>query len=119
MFIELTYGFLSNSLGLISDSVHMLIDSSALALGLYASFVARLQINSTFSFGYDRVEALSGFVNGIFLLFVVVEIISESFERIMNPQRVLPEKMIIVSTIGLGINLLGLFLFHEHGHLHS
>lgn len=42
MFVELIYGFLSNSLGLISDSVHMLIDSSALALGLYASFVARL-----------------------------------------------------------------------------
>lgn len=41
MFIELIYGFLSNSLGLISDSVHMLIDSSALGIGVYASYVAK------------------------------------------------------------------------------
>jgi zinc transporter 5/7 len=119
MFVELIYGFLSNSLGLISDSVHMLIDSSALAIGVYASFVARLAPNATFPFGYERVEILSGFVNGIFLLFVVVEIISESFERLLNPQPVAPEKMILVSTLGLAINILGLFFFHEHSHFHS
>lgn len=62
---------------------------------------------------------LSGFVNGIFLLFVVVEIISESFERLFEPQKVIPEKMILVSTLGLGINILGLFFFHEHSHFHS
>jgi zinc transporter 5/7 len=32
---------------------------------------------------------------------------------------VLPGKMIVVSTIGLAINILGLFFFHEHGHIHS
>jgi zinc transporter 5/7 len=119
MFVELIYGFLSNSLGLISDSVHMLIDSSALAIGLYASFVSKLQANETFSFGYERVEVLSGYINGIFLLFVVVEIMSESFERLMNPEKVLPGKMLMVSILGLFINLLGLYFFHDHGHIHS
>jgi len=39
MFVEFIYGVISNSLSLISDSSHMLMDSSALALGLYASFM--------------------------------------------------------------------------------
>jgi zinc transporter 5/7 len=65
------------------------------------------------------VEVLSGYINGIFLLFVVVEIMSESFERLMNPQKVLPGKMLTVSILGLLVNLLGLYFFHDHGHIHS
>jgi len=35
-FIEFLYGYLANSLSLISDSAHMLFDSSALGIGVYA-----------------------------------------------------------------------------------
>lgn len=51
MFVELIYGVLSNSLSLISDSAHMLFDSSALAIGLYASFMSKLEANVHFSYG--------------------------------------------------------------------
>jgi zinc transporter 5/7 len=52
MFIELIYGFISNSLGLISDSAHMLFDSMALGIGLYASYMSKLIPNEKFTFGY-------------------------------------------------------------------
>ena len=42
MFVELIYGYLSNSLGLISDSFHMLFDCMALFIGLCASYIAKL-----------------------------------------------------------------------------
>ncbi|CAK88879.1 unnamed protein product (macronuclear) [Paramecium tetraurelia] len=119
MFVELIYGWISNSLGLITDSLHMLIDSSALAIALFASFMAKRKANSTYTFGFERVEILSGYANGVFLLFAVVEIISESFERVITPQEVLPEKMLIVSFLGLLVNVIGLFFFHNHGHIHS
>ncbi|CAD8082233.1 unnamed protein product [Paramecium sonneborni] len=119
MFVELIYGWISNSLGLITDSLHMLIDSSALAIALFASFMAKRKANSTYTFGYERVEILSGYANGVFLLFAVVEIISESFERVITPQEVLPEKMLVVSFLGLLVNIIGLFFFHNHGHIHS
>ncbi|CAD8093312.1 unnamed protein product [Paramecium sonneborni] len=119
MFVELIYGWISNSLGLITDSLHMLIDSSALAIALFASFMAKRKANSTYTFGYERVEILSGYANGVFLLFAVVEIISESFERVITPQEVLPEKMLVVSFLGLIVNVIGLFFFHNHGHIHS
>lgn len=54
MFVELIYGIISNSLSLIGDSAHMLFDSSALAIGLYASFMSKLQPSLLFSYGYER-----------------------------------------------------------------
>ena len=41
MTAEMTYGYLSNSLGLISDGFHMLCDSVALFVGLLAAYVAK------------------------------------------------------------------------------
>ncbi len=52
MFVELIYGIISNSLSLISDSAHMLFDSSALAIGLYASFMSKMEATLLFSYGY-------------------------------------------------------------------
>ncbi|KAE8710015.1 Metal tolerance protein 8 [Hibiscus syriacus] len=42
MVVEFVAGFMSNSLGLISDACHMLFDCAALAIGLYASYFSRM-----------------------------------------------------------------------------
>lgn len=39
-FVELIYGYMSNSLGLISDAFHMLFDCMALFIGLSASYIS-------------------------------------------------------------------------------
>lgn len=41
-FVELIYGYRSNSLGLISDAFHMLFDCAALFMGLVAAYIAQL-----------------------------------------------------------------------------
>jgi zinc transporter 5/7 len=85
MFVELIYGILSNSLSLISDSAHMLFDSSALAIGLWAAFMTKLRPSKTYSFGFERFTILSGFMNALFLIFVAFDIFTESIERIYAP----------------------------------
>jgi hypothetical protein len=67
MFVELAYGIWSNSLGLISDSAHMLFDCAALAIGLYGAFMSKWKRNQTYTYGYSRYEFLSGFINGLLL----------------------------------------------------
>ncbi|KAK2153606.1 hypothetical protein LSH36_291g03057 [Paralvinella palmiformis] len=66
-FVELAYGVWTNSLGLISDGFHMLFDCSALVMGLYAAIMSHWKPTRIFSYGFDRVEILSGFMNGVFL----------------------------------------------------
>lgn len=63
MFVEFLYGFLTNSLGLISDACHMLFDCVALAIGLYASYISKVPANDRFTFGYGRAKTVSGFIS--------------------------------------------------------
>jgi len=120
MFVELGYGFYSNSLGLISDAGHMLFDCTALAIGLYASFVSKLKANGVYTYGYGRYEIISGYVNGVFLLFIGYFIFVESIERLFEPPEITSDSLVLVSVLGLGVNMIGLFFFHDHGgHGHS
>lgn len=80
MFVEFAYGIWTNSLGLISDAGHMLFDCVALAIGLYASYVSRKRTNSVYTYGYDRYEVISGFANGVFLLFIGFFVLVEGIE---------------------------------------
>lgn len=124
MFVELIYGYISNSLGLISDSFHMLFDCMALFIGLCASYIAKMKADKQYTYGFIRVETLSGLFNGIFLIFIAFNVFCESIERIYEPQSIETEGLLLVSVLGFLVNLVGLFFFHDHhdhdhGHGHS
>ena len=104
MFVEMLVGYFSNSLGLISDAGHMLFDCTALAIGLYAKFISAQRANNIYTYGYGRWEIISGFVNGIFLLFIGYFILVESVERLFAPPNIRAENLFLVSTVGLIIN---------------
>lgn len=67
-------------LGLITDSFHMFFDCTALVAGLVASLIARWPSNERFSYGYGRAQVLGGFINGLFLIFVAMFIVTEAVE---------------------------------------
>ncbi|KAF8399344.1 hypothetical protein HHK36_015209 [Tetracentron sinense] len=120
MVVEFVAGFMSNSLGLISDACHMLFDCAALAIGLYASYISRLPANSQFNYGRGRFEVLSGYVNAVFLVLVGALIVLESLERILDPQEISTNSLLTVSIGGLLVNVVGLIFFHdEHHHAHG
>ncbi|WVZ92911.1 hypothetical protein U9M48_038944 [Paspalum notatum var. saurae] len=120
MFVEFGSGFMSDSLGLISDACHMLFDCAALAIGLYASYIARLPANGMYNYGRGRFEVLSGYVNAVFLVLVGALIVLESIERILEPREISTSSLLAVSIGGLVVNIIGLVFFHEeHHHAHG
>uniref|UniRef100_A0A4W3JQ52 Zinc transporter n=1 Tax=Callorhinchus milii TaxID=7868 RepID=A0A4W3JQ52_CALMI len=84
-FVELFYGVWTNSLGLISDGFHMLFDCSALVLGLFAALMTRWKATRIYSYGYGRLEILSGFINGLFLMVISFFVFIESVARLFDP----------------------------------
>jgi zinc transporter 5/7 len=79
MGVQMVYGVWTNSLGLISDgechvlllnvcadkvAIHMLFDCLGLGVGLWASVAATWKPDGRYTYGYARVETLSGFANG-------------------------------------------------------
>ncbi|KAH8383472.1 hypothetical protein KR009_008876 [Drosophila setifemur] len=118
-FVELFYGILTNSLGLISDSFHMFFDCTGLLAGLAASVITKWKANDKYSYGYVRAEVLAGFVNSLFLLFIAFFILSEGVERLIEPPEVKHERLFVVSVLGLLVNLVGIYAFNHGGHGHS
>ncbi len=59
MFLEFFYGFLSNSLDLTSDAIHMFTHSFALIVSLSAIIIASKTAPISKTFGYYRAEVIS------------------------------------------------------------
>ncbi|KAI0305962.1 cation efflux family-domain-containing protein [Multifurca ochricompacta] len=126
MMIQMLYGIWTNSLGLISDAIHMGFDCLAIGVGLFASIMATWPPNERFTYGYGRIETLSGFANGIFLILISIFIIFEAIQRLLDPPEMNTNQLLLVSTLGLGINLFGMLAMgghahhgHSHGHGHD
>ncbi|SJX66421.1 related to zinc transporter [Sporisorium reilianum f. sp. reilianum] len=124
MGVQLLWGVWTNSLGLISDAIHMFFDCAAIGMGLFASVMATWPTDGTFTYGYGRVETLSGFANGIFLVLISVFIVFEAVQRIIEPPVMHnTTQLLVVSSMGLGVNLFGMWAtgghHHHHGHSHS
>ncbi|XP_038621721.1 zinc transporter 5 [Tachyglossus aculeatus] len=119
-FVELFYGVLTNSLGLISDGFHMLFDCSALVMGLFAALMSRWKATRIFSYGYGRIEILSGFINGLFLMVIAFFVFVESVARLIDPPELDTHMLTPVSVGGLVVNLVGICAFsHAHAHVHG
>jgi cobalt-zinc-cadmium efflux system protein len=105
MFLEFFYGFLSNSLALISDAIHMFTHSFALIISLVAIIIASKKAPISKTFGFYRIEVLAAFVNGITIILSIVWIVYEAVLRFFNPQIIDIKTAMIVAFIGLVINI--------------
>jgi cobalt-zinc-cadmium efflux system protein len=111
--IEALAGILANSLALIADAGHMVTDSAALGLALFAQVLAHRPPSPKHSFGFGRSEALAAFVNGLAMLGVVGWILYEAAQRFVTPPPVQGGMVLIVAAVGLGINLLVAWLLSQ------
>ncbi|KAJ5630207.1 uncharacterized protein N7484_010307 [Penicillium longicatenatum] len=120
-FLELITGYTVHSLALVADSFHMLNDVLSLCVGLWAVKVANRETNSKmYTYGWQRAETLGALVNGVFLVALCMSIFLEAIQRLVEPQEVQNPKLVcIVGCFGLLSNILGLALFHDHGHAHG
>lgn len=119
MFVELAVGIWTNSLGLIGDAGHMCFDNGALIIGLVASYIGKLPADAQYTYGYGRVEVLSGFLNSILLLLISFHLMAEASSRFFDPPEVSTDNLLLTSTIGLLINIVGLIWFHDQVHSHG
>jgi zinc transporter 1 len=87
-------------------------------VGLWAVKVANSKSTSkTYTYGWQRAETLGALVNGVFLVALCLSIFLEAIQRFVEPQEVShPKLILIVGSFGLASNIIGLFLFHDHGH---
>ena len=118
MVIELVGGWLAGSLALLADAGHMLADAAALAVALFAAWIAQRPATAQRSFGFMRLEILAALVNGAVLIAVAVGIGVEAWRRLQAPPPVDGALLLGVASVGLVANLAAVAILHR-GHEHS
>src|SRR3990172_4416157 len=113
---ELFGGIWSNSLALLSDSLHVLFDATARALSAAAIVPAPRRASDRHSYGLHRGEILAALLNGVTVALVAGWIFFEAWERLANPQQIRVGGMMAVAAAGLVANAVVVRLLHGHHH---
>lgn len=111
--VEVVGGILSNSLALLGDAGHMLVDGLALGLSLFAMALARRPATPSKTYGYHRAEIMAALTNGTILVLVSLFIFYEAYQRFSDPPQIRTPLMIVVAAIGLVGNLAGVLLLRR------
>lgn len=111
--VEIVGGLLSNSLSLLSDAVHNLGDTLALAFAYAAQRIGRRRPDARYTFGYKRVEVLAAFVNAFVLMLICLFLLREAYQRWRNPDAIDGGLMLLVAVVGLVANLISVALLHR------
>jgi len=118
MAVELAGSVLSGSLALLADAGHMLADGAALALALFAAWIAQRPATARRSFGFMRLEVFAALVNGAVLIVIAIGIGIEAWRRLRAPPAVNGELLAVVALVGLLANVAAVAILHR-GHQHS
>ncbi|MCQ2336296.1 MAG: cation diffusion facilitator family transporter [Paludibacteraceae bacterium] len=109
--IEFVLGFISGSLGLVSDAGHNLGDTASLILAMLALTLASKAPTSNYTYGLSKGTILVSLVNAVILMVAVVLIVIECIEKFAHPQPVDGNFIIIVAAVGVIINGVTAWLF--------
>ena len=111
--VETVFGFLYNSMGLLSDAGHNLGDVAALVLSLIAIRLAMKKTDSHFTYGYKKSTILISLLNAIILFVAVGFIVVESVEKIITPQAVDGLGVAWIAGIGVIVNGATMLFFRK------
>ncbi len=111
--IEGLYGYWSQSLALVADAGHNLSDVAGLLMAWGAFWLARKKPTTKFTFGLRKSSILAALFNAVFLLIAVGIILWEALHRLMNPNVIETQTVMVVATIGIIINGLTAMLFFK------
>lgn len=117
MVAEAVGGWWTGSLALLADAGHMLSDVTALALSLFAIWIAQRPADRRRTFGYSRAEILAALGHGAALVVVALLVASEAIERLASEAPAVDGgTAAAVAFGGLIINGIGLFILSAGRH---
>ncbi len=114
--VEVVGGILSNSLALLSDAGHMVIDAAAIGLSLFALSLAGKPSTAQKTYALVRMEIIAAFLNGLTLIALAGFIFYEAIERINEPPEIKGGLMMTVALIGMLINIIGGWILWKGSH---
>jgi cobalt-zinc-cadmium efflux system protein len=109
--VETVFGFLSDSLALLTDAGHNLSDVFGLLLAWGAAALARRRPSARRTYGFSRATIIASLFSGLLLMGAVGAIGWEAIHRLLTPVEPAGRTIMIVAAIGVLINTVTALLF--------
>jgi cation diffusion facilitator family transporter len=98
--VEFLIGVYSNSLALVTDSVHAILDSIVTMVLLVAAKWSTKPPDREHTYGHGKIETMGSFVAGIIILVISLFFVYESISRFYEPKpEVLPGVLAIIAAV--------------------
>ena len=102
--IEVVGGVYTNSLAILSDSLHDLGDSLSIGFSWLMETRAHKPSQGRYSYGFRRLSLLAALVNAVVLIVGSLVILSQAIPRLFNPQHSNARGMFILAIVGIAVN---------------
>jgi len=112
---EMVGGLYSSSLALLSDAFHNLSDIFAVIISYIGLKLAEVENTEKRTFGLKRAEVLAALVNAALLMVLSFFLFREAYYRLLRPEVIKTEIVLLVGVIGLLGNLGSMALLYEKG----
>lgn len=102
--LEIIGSFLTNSISLFSDSIHDLGDSLSIGASYLLEKKSKKNPDNTYTYGYLRYSLIGALLTSVLLIIGSVVVIYTAIPRIITPEKVNHDAMIIFAIFGVMIN---------------
>ncbi|HEX7674258.1 MAG TPA: cation diffusion facilitator family transporter [Bdellovibrio sp.] len=102
--VELVGGIMTNSVAIMSDALHDFGDALAMVLAITMEKVSHRSSDENYSYGYRRFSTLGAVITGMVLTVGSIFILVEAIPRLVHPQAVHTDGMLILAIFGVAIN---------------
>ena len=101
---ELIGGIITGSVAIMSDSIHDFGDSISIGLSYLFEKKSKKKLDSIYTYGYSRYSVVGSLITTIVLIVGSLLIIVESIKKIITPNDIDYNKMILFAIVGVIIN---------------
>ena len=106
---EFIGGIFTNSIALMSDSIHDLGDSLSIAASWFFNRKATKKPDEKYTYGYGRYSLLGGLITAIVLLVGLVFLLMEAIPRLIHPEQIKVSWVLGFAVFGLIVNGIAAF----------
>lgn len=109
--IEAVFGFIYDSMGLLSDAGHNLSDVASLIIAMVAFRLMARKPDSRHTYGYRKFTIQASLINALLLYVTVGAILVESIGKLIHPTEVDGDAIAWVAAVGVVVNGVTAWLF--------
>ena len=116
---EFIGGFVTNSVAIVSDAIHDIGDAMSIGLSYFLEKKSKKKPDEKYTYGYVRYSVIGSLITTVILIIGSIFVVYNAVNRIITPEEINYDGMIIFAIIGVIVNFLAAYFTREGNSLNQ